>query len=175
MPFSSDLARKKFFASKADRKEFDKYFYAKGEHFNQYSGKDMAGMKKHDIGYIPVPHQRNPDETIKVNVGTRAELHKILDNFNDPHSASGSGSGRHSNRKVIITGKNQFFKPTIVNQKQFREMVSRRVVDNLLLRDALEAKGHDLSKIKMPEKFPYTDAGFAQFRRAMNVGVVPLK
>ncbi|MDF2424010.1 MAG: hypothetical protein OPY03_01780 [Nitrosopumilus sp.] len=174
MPFNSDLARRKFFASRESRDQYDKYFYAKGEHINQYSGKDMVGMKKHDMGYIPVPHQRNPDETIPVMANTRTELHKILDNFHDPHSASGSGSGKDSNRKLIITGKNQFFKPRIVNQNEFRDMVSNRMVQNLTLRKMLEENGQDISARKMPERFPYTDAGFTQFRRAMSVGVVPL-
>ena len=79
MVFNSDLARKKFFASKVNRKQYDKYFYAKGEQYNQYSGKDMVGMKKRGSGDLFVPHQR----TGELTEGTVAKL--LTNSTNHPH------------------------------------------------------------------------------------------
>jgi hypothetical protein len=174
LPFNSDLARKKFFASKVDRQPYyDKHFHPKGTKSKYDNTVDISGRRIADAGEIIVP---NPTSVYphKINAYNQKNFDRIMDNLHDPHSSAGHGSGRESNKKLIITGKNQFFKPTIINQKEFREMVSRRAVDNMVLRLHMEDKGIDISKEKMPEKFPMTDAGFAQFRRAMKVGVVPL-
>jgi len=177
LPFNSDLARKKFFASKENRQEYyDKHFYPKGTKIHKVGEKetyDLSGHKKRDSGDIVVPNATSHYDH-KINVSNKKDFDRIMDNLNDPHASVGTGSGRHSNRRLIITGKNQYFKPTIVNQKQFREMVSRRMVEIMRWQIIAREKGLDLSKEKTPHKFPMTDEGIQRQRQAMYVGVIPM-
>lgn len=173
MVFNSDLARKKFFASKVDRKPYyAKYFYPKGTK-SKYDNSDISGWKIKDSGDIVIKNPTaNNSHTILAR--NKKDFDRILDNLHDPHSASGSGKAKHSNKRVIITGKNKHFKPNIVNQKEFREMVSRAMSENYLWKSIAENKGEDTSKLKTVYGFPLTDDGLMRQRKAMQVGVIPL-
>jgi len=100
-----------------------------------------------------------------------------LFNFNNPTTPEKILFGKsRGNSKIIITGKNQYFKPNIVNKNEFQEMVSRHSVDFLR---AMNNKDKKISEGKEPnmnfyDGFPLTDEGLHRYRKAHYVGAIPL-
>ena len=170
MPFNSDLARKKFFASKINRdKIYDAHFHPKGK--KSADGEhDLSGLKIHKSGMIQVPNKRDILNPHKLLVGNKKDFDRIMDNMYDPHHAR----GKKGNSKVIITGANQYFKPHIVTNVELDEMVSRQMQENYLWQIMAEKQGKDLSKKKTAHGFPLTNAGLMRQRKAMYVGVIPI-
>ena len=170
MPFNSDLARKKFFASKINRdKIYKAHFYPKGTK-SKYDNADISGLKKHNSEMIQIPNKKDLLNPHKIIVGNKKDFDRIMDNMYDPHHAR----GKKGNSKVIITGANQYFKPHIVTNVELDEMVSRQMQENYLWQIMAEKQGKDVSKMKTVHGFPLTNAGLMRQRKAMYVGVIPI-
>jgi len=169
--FNSELSRKKFFASKINRKPiYNTYFYPKGTKSKYDSSIDISGLKKHNTQMIQIPNKRDLLNPHKIITGNKKDFDRIMDNLYDPHHAR----GKKGNSKVIITGANQYFKPHIVTNVELDEMVSRQMQENYLHQIMAENQGKDISKLKTAHGFPLTNAGLIRQRKAMHVGVIPL-
>ena len=170
MPFNSDLARKKFFASKINRdKIYDAHFHPKGK--KSADGEyDLSGLKINKSGMIHIPNKRNLLNPHKLLVGNKKDFDRIMDNMYDPHYKG----TRKGNGKIIITGANRYFKPAVVTKVELNEMVSNSMKENYLWKMMAEEQGKDVSKMKTAYGFPLTQSGMIRQRKAMYVGTIPI-
>ena len=166
----SDEKRKAIFASKINRdKIYKAHFHPKGTR-SVNSEYDISGLKIHKAGMIQIPNKKDLLNPHRILVGNKKDFDRIMDNMYNPEYIG----TRKGNKKIIITGANQYFKPAVVTKVELDEMVSRRMKENFLWQIMAEKQGKDVSKMKTVHGFPLTSDGLMRQRKAMYVGTLPI-